>query len=119
MIPQYLNISEDKNGNLLVSATIDGIEYLTEKHDEEFDSFDLSWSDLLESFSVNGSYQFIYPEELGWLTEAPIIGLCERDEEYKLTNDETNKFWFFGDYMVRNELLELTNGETIIFTLHG
>ena len=74
------------------------------------------WAEILEPFSTNGSYSLIAPENIGSLTESPIIASEPlsyyegADIEYLSKNA---KVWWFPNYMVENELVQLLEtGET-------
>lgn len=56
--------------------------------------------EALEHLLANSELDWIAPEEIGALTDAPILGL--RDEQGKPTNA-----WAFMDYQVRSFLTDL------------
>jgi hypothetical protein len=119
MVQQIIEIVETIEGNLKVKLidTPDNREKLYEMVDKDF--ADGVWADLLEPFSVNGSYSLIEPKTIGSLTEAPIIS-----NEPPYPNEGSNepyvspeaKIWHYPDYMIKNEFTELLDNGFVIFT---
>lgn len=129
---------DDKTGDLQITATPEGIEYLGDQLAHTVDEADAMgnypitwkqapvgmWSDMLESYSCNGSYN-LAPDNTFALTEAPIIASEPGDTEDRegneypngFTYDPETKFWNFGDYAIIDEFEKLLNGETVVFTL--
>ena len=124
MSQTFLNIIELPNGNLHITATPEGLEYLEDRIAATQDELGYQWQrlpsqmwgDLMESYSINGSYGFIEPEKIGALTEAPIIAnyLRWNDEGVYLPVDA--KVWHYNDYMTTDELYLLHSGQPVIFT---
>jgi hypothetical protein len=69
--------------------------------------------DALESLAANG-YDFVNAEEVGALTEAPIIGIVSRDDQGKLL--EIEGLWWYPQYETTDELVELKEKGKLIFT---
>lgn len=106
-----MNIEKDKNGNLLMTADCneqqelqdwlaidDGTTPIIKESQFISDS-------LINPMGDNIDYEQVMPEEIGALTNAPII------------TDGTN-VWGYMDYQIKNFLEELAKGETI-FWLKG
>lgn len=76
-------------------------------------------ADLFESYSCNGSFT---PFDAGdgnpfvGLTGAPCIAesMTVEDDGARAID---GRFWYFGDYMIRDELEELARRGRVIFTL--
>jgi hypothetical protein len=113
---EYLIFEILKNGDLKLSLTPEGQEFLTEKLEN---GYDVSiWYDLTEDSSVNGSYAVTDATEVGGLTEAPmIINYRDIDDEAKVVINDDNIIWWFPDYMVTDELNKLLTEGYIIFTV--
>lgn len=130
-----LSIIVNANGNLEITATPEGIEYLQDQIGDTRTLGDPAseptwkqtpmgmWSDMLESYSCNGSYN-LAPDNTFALTEAPIIAsepiILEsedqvNDPEWVPQYHPETKFWAFADYMVVDEFEKLLNGETVTF----
>jgi hypothetical protein len=75
---------EKRDGYLRISLDDDGRAALAELNDDELDS-DGAFLDLIERQLCNG-WQLVAPEEIGALTDAPIISDdVGRDDQGKLT----------------------------------
>lgn len=118
---QGLIISVLPTGNLSFKITEDGKEYLESRMEQP--EPEIIWKDtpaallwdLMESYLTNGSYQ---PIPSQGLTEAPCVahyGDLTHDDEGQITG--VDKFWYFGNYMIVDEIAELYNGNEVIFTL--
>jgi hypothetical protein len=119
-----IEIKVEENGDLhikVANSGIDELRYMKEQPTKP--SLDI-WEALLESYSTNGSYTLIPPEVVGALTDAPIItdhfirGDFGMDFEDGTdgTKDSVGNVWWFPDFMVRDELDELLEGKTVVFT---
>lgn len=99
------------NNQLIIELTEEGKEEL-----ENIIELNLSVQEaleiLFESYTNNG-YTWVEPEEIGALTNSPIIS---NDFEYIDDNSDL-KFYYsvywFPDYMIKNEIEELQNGKLI------
>lgn len=107
-----LNISQLESGALMVKADIDGIDHLNDYWGERTSL--AMWAELLESHSCNGSYALVAPEDIGALTDSPIIAESVTYEDDGMATVE-GQVWWFPDYAVRNELQELRDGQTVVF----
>jgi len=123
----YLNIQQNRAGNLIIKITPEGKEYL----EEEIQVINSSrnpailwkqdnvsmWYDLLESYACNGSYNMV-PNGYFALTDAPIIAdqpIEYSDNGNKQSYPPETRFWYFNDYMLVNVFHLLCVGTTIIF----
>lgn len=115
MTQRIIDITETPQGlKISLIDTPDNMADLAEMM-EAYD-YDTVWWELLEPFYTNGSYSLIAPERIGSLTESPIIASEPlsyyegADIEYLSKNA---KVWWFPNYMVENELVQLLEtGET-------
>lgn len=113
---QLLKFDVMPDGNLKIILTPDGKISLKELIEEE-KSYAEIWACLMENEHCNGGYVMISAEEIGALTDAPIIcspdGLTHNDNG-RTVNLNAN-IWWFPDYCVVNELKELLKNKSIIF----
>lgn len=66
---------------------------------------------------LHEAFEFLRPEEIGALTDAPILGDCdtiERDEMGELTATG-GPVWFFADYALLDPWEELKNRGRVTF----
>lgn len=115
----YLNIRELDNGDLKITATKEGRQYIKFERNST-GTFVQIWFDLLEDFTCNGSFAQIMPEQVGYLTEAPLIIDCADYDNYgKLSVHADSRVWYFADYMIVDELKNLLLNKPIVFTLNN
>jgi hypothetical protein len=135
MSQTYLNIKVNAAGNLEISATPEGIEYLKEQVESEMPVMSdpetvtieyrwkrvamNTWWDLLESTATNGSYSIVPDNVFTLQTSAPCISKemilpKENGEGYDYEDDNT--IWVFRDYAIMDEFELLINGGMVIFT---
>jgi len=69
--------------------------------------------DLLEGIIANSDIDWIQPEEIGALTDAPIFGHVDRDDQGKVVN--VGHVWWYPDYMVSDPIEELATKGTVTF----
>lgn len=108
-----VNIKINSDGNLEITATENGKPYINEHL--ETDSIMFIWLGLLES---NDTYNVVEPKNIGYLMGSPVIADIPpviSDNGIVTYDDETN-FYYFRDYMITNELRQLSNGETVTFS---
>lgn len=115
MVQRIIDITETPQGlKISLIDTPDNRADLAEMM-EAYD-YDTVWWELLEPFSTNGSYSLLRPEWIGALTESPIIAnepMLFDEEELLYSHSEKTKVWYFPNYMVENELMQLLEtGET-------
>lgn len=70
---------------------------------------------------LHESFEFLRPEEIGALTDAPILGDCatiERDDLGELTATG-GPVWWFPAYAVRDPWVELMSRGRVTFTESG
>ncbi len=107
------------NGNLKITLTDEGTEYLNDLDKDEEGKFkdtdDNIFLDLIEYHICNG-YTMVRPEQIGALTEANIISDGIIDEETTKEEFENTKFWYFNEYMIISELQSLLNAGYVTFT---
>jgi hypothetical protein len=72
--------------------------------------------ELLESAICNSEYDFVSPEELGALTDAPIIGAISRDDTGDITSGH---IWYYDRYAIENPWTLLIDNGYVIFQNGG
>ena len=100
-------ISEDKKRLTLTAsrkerAELDGVPPV-------FFGSSVHEAEVLEDLLANSCLNWIYPEECGDLTDAPILGF--RDEEGNATGER----WGFMDYQVRSFCEDLRDKGATVF----
>lgn len=64
--------------------------------------------EFMEPFLCNSEWEWVYPEEVGALTDAPLIGIrCSEAEEEKTGHIYYTEVYGFMDYQVKSLLQEL------------
>ena len=109
-----LDLKINSEGNLEITATEKGKEYIDENCDFNPEYI---WENLLESHSTNGSWNLVDHENIGALTDAPIIADISpvtNDNGEIVYYDNTQFFWF-PEYETIDELEKHLNNETVIF----
>lgn len=100
----------NENGCLILRADAIEREQLRELANEDGEFSSDAEHEALEKLIANSELEWIAPEEIGALTDAPILGL--RDEDYKPTSA-----WAFMDYQVRSFLSDLVAcGEAVFIS---
>jgi hypothetical protein len=98
----------NKNGLTIKLTTREEKEELEEiQKNGELDS-DNSMYDFFEIFIANSEFVWILPEEIGALTDAPILGI--KDE-----NEKVIEAYAFMDYQVKSILKELLDNGKVFF----
>ena len=113
----YLNLKQ-QGYNLLLVPTAEGCREADRLMDKRI-SIDRALHDLLESHLNNG-WELLDPDEIGALTEAPI--LANSDEVYRNANGEVvlvGKIYYFEKYMIVNEIEEFARGKSVLFNGFG
>lgn len=102
------NIQTD--GTLAIHATDADMEFIRDiaSQCENFDS-NATMCDVFEDLIANSELDWIAPEEIGALTDAPILGT--RDED-----GIPREAWGFMDYQVRSPQEDLISKGCVIFT---
>lgn len=106
------------NGNLLFTSEPDDAEMLAELK-ERHEGVDVAFlDDLLEKagWSTNGHLQSILPEDVGALTDSPIVTddmSFVRDGEHVVNG----RVWWFPDYQVKNFADVLIEKGSVLFRL--
>lgn len=106
-----INLAVTREG-LAVIATIDGIDHINDhKHERSHTQI---WVELLEDRACNGGAVFAEAGDIGALSDAPCIleGVDYGDDGALIPQ---GRVWYFADYMVRDELQELAQGQTVVF----
>lgn len=102
----YVTLSFDLQGNIVLTGT------RAARGESRFFRSQSSASaleSLLEDILSNSAWEILRPEEVGALTDAPILGEeVERDEDGKLLRCKA--VYWFPDYMVRDEIRAILQG---------
>ena len=69
--------------------------------------------EIFEDVIGNTGLEWVAPEDIEAMTEAPILGEVERTDKGEIT--KIHNIWWYPDYMVKNPADELKAGEFIIF----
>lgn len=127
-----LNIKINEVGNLEITATKEGIEYLQDQIESaniaDAETGTITWKEstigiwieLLESYSCNGSYN-LCPDNTFALCSAPCIADIPQTYDDMAENNPRvmyspeTKFWQLSNYMVVDEREILLNGGTVVF----
>ena len=125
----YVNFHILDNGDMEIQLTPEGKEELEEFVDavRSKDLYDVGdtgivWkkyyisilADLFEDIFANRDYDWVYPEDIGALTDFPMFGYAvERDDQGNLT--DVLDVWWFPNYQVDDPLEQLLNDGKTVF----
>ena len=105
----------EENNCLFISLNREGKKEIQEIIDNEHDFFG-KWLDLTEYESCNGVFDFVHPEKIGALTDAPIIAFnISYDDNGDLQEYEDTRYYWFADYMVTDEFDLLKQNKEVKF----
>ncbi len=79
---------------------------------------DSALADVLEPATTNGLH-WVRPEEVGALTDSPMLGDVAYDDSGDITEIEKAKIWWYPDYQVRSPLEDLAEQGRTIFKSAG
>lgn len=109
---EYIQLKELPNGNLEITLTDEGKEYITDNQDSEEQNLEEMFYDLFESIMCNSSSRyttdigtFLYPLECH-LTNAPAI-LTEVDTDDLGGIVAYDTMWYYPNYQVVDFVREL------------
>jgi hypothetical protein len=106
------NLELNKAGNLVIKLTRQGKKFAKELLEQDSHPDSKLW-DLLEEHLTNG-WTVIKPEEIGALTEAPILSNdAIYNDEGELTS--INKCYAYINYMIYDPIEELIKHNSIVF----
>lgn len=109
---RYVDLYEDNRGNLVLVPQMEELKEEAERLTEQ--SVNSALCDVLEDHLCNG-WSMVRPEQIAALTSAPIItDDLNDDEDGKVIS--TGTIWWFPDYQIRNEVAELLDGKSVVFT---
>lgn len=95
-------------------ADTSGKEFLSEIVDSD-KNWALKWADFTEDFVGNGVFDTVAPEEVGALTDAPIL----TDEKRVEDNGDVSfvgKLWWYPSYETTDPLEQLLTDKVVIFS---
>lgn len=98
----YVTINELDNGNLEIFPKE------TFKEDDPRDIYE-----TFEDVIANTYLDWIAPEDLGWMTDAPLLGEVDISDQGEIT--EVHNIWYFPNYAVVDPFKELREGNSIVF----
>jgi hypothetical protein len=103
---------EEKDDQLIITLTDEGREEL--ENLKKLPIMDALY-ELFEYYTCNG-WTWVKPEEIGALTDSPIISndfeYIDNDKQFDDTKKYYSVYWF-PDYMIKSEIEELEKGELI------
>jgi hypothetical protein len=112
-----IDVIEAENGDLILTAEPDEIEYLRDRY--ESGGYWAALCEGLESYSCNGSFT---PFDAG--RGSPFVGLTDAPciAESMIWHDDgaqeiDGRFWYHADYVLTCAVERLLNGESVRFTL--
>lgn len=106
-----MRYSITKHGDLEITVTRDERNHLkADKDDANFLS-DAYMTDFFEVMTANSELEWIAPEAIGALTDAPILGVVRYDGN----GGEVYKVWWYPNYMVRSPVQDLLEDGVCIF----
>ncbi len=104
----YVNMEVLENGDLIMFPTPEAIE--EKEYFLSLPSMSALY-ELLEDFLCNG-WGIISPEDIGALTDAPIItNEIDRDDDGHIIH--LGDTWWFPNYQIENEIELLLNGKVV------
>jgi len=98
----YVTIEELDNGNLEIFPKE------TLKEDEQLDLYE-----IFEDVIGNSILDWVAPEDIGALTDAPLLGEVDISDEGEIT--EVHNIWWFPNYAIVDPEKELREGNSIVF----
>lgn len=108
------------NGNLLISSEPEDAEMLAHLKDINQGDDVTFLADLLDQtgWSGNGQLNTVRPEDIGALTDAPILSddVTIEDDGHATVN---GRVWWFPNYMITNFADVLIEKGQVVFTLGG
>jgi hypothetical protein len=93
------------NGDLEIS-------FANPKDAESLDA-DEDWAETFEDLVANNDFDWVSPEEIGALTDAPMFGEIDRNDQGDLT--KVHAVYWFPDYMVKNPVEILKQDGKVVF----
>jgi len=84
---------------------------------EGIDDMDSTLEQILDYHFANSSLEWVSPEEVGALTDAPIFGEVDRDDHGNLT--KVHDLWWFPKYETIDPVQELREKGKVFFTHAG
>jgi hypothetical protein len=112
----YTNITTDSRRNLVITLNKEAFEEWGDLLSQDKGDYN-TFYELLEEHLTNG-LEWINPDDLGAMTDAPILSdVVERDEDNKITS--CDYVWWYPNYQVSSPLDELKENGRVIFTYNG
>jgi hypothetical protein len=110
----YVDLRQTDDGALLIALNENGRKHFDDIEAERvMHGIHAALCALLEDHLGNG-WEIVPPEDLGALTAAPILSNeIVRDDDQTIV--EAKRVWWFPDYAVRDEIVELRDRQAILF----
>jgi len=109
------------NGDLKISLTNEGKEYIEDLRNESGD-YTKGWSEMISDLfdhEISNGYSYVQPEDIGALTSSLIISNGIIDDETTQEDLDSIDLWWFPQYEVRDEVKDLEDNGFIIFSKAG
>lgn len=104
------------NGNLLLTADNEARQELA----EAYAAGGYPRAERCISEELHENMEFVQPEEIGALTDAPILAFCD-DLDYPDNDDriliEGASVYYFGDYAITDPFEQLKNRGRVVFSV--
>jgi hypothetical protein len=111
-IGYYTNLQTDKDNDLIITLNRKNAKGMSKER--KIKSEDEVLQDLLEDHLSNG-LDWIYPEDVGALTNSPIISdVAEYNDQGELIS--CDYLWWFPNYQVTDLIKELFKTGKLVFT---
>lgn len=103
----------DNSGNLVITLTNEGREWLAENEETEQNDQDL-FIELIEYQLCNG-YNLVQPEDVGALTSSLLIANGTFDDETTEEEARNTNVWYYNYYAIRSYLADLKEQGYVIW----
>ena len=110
----YTTFDINNSGNLEITLTKEGREFLTEQWKKENDDDIQIFTDLIEYQLCNG-FHFVNPEDIGALTSSLLIADGIIDEETTPEQAQETNVWYYNYYAIHSYLHDLKEQGYVIW----
>ncbi len=111
---EYVELEKLLNGNLRMSLTVDGVDFINSIEDDDWFDDMIFWA-LLEDVIANSEWQRISPEECGALTSDPYMlsDTIDKDDQGNIISIKS--IYYYDSYQVKMLSRELQEKGFVIF----